>query len=189
MSETTQVTFLLGQEVRNIKTGQVGVIEALLGADIAIKTFGDFSPEFITCRAQDVEPLNMEEFKLAKTIFELRSEKARLAREAERVGSELASAEDKLISYLQNNDLQGTKPYAGIGRVEVDGMRVYPSITEVNKESAYQAIKDMGRGEIIKETIHPATLTALVTELIDTGKKVPESIGYFLKPKLSFKKK
>lgn len=176
----------LGARVRNVKTRVVGTVESFLGEDAVVKTEDGLSA---TCRPQDLEVLNEREYGLVRALVEARRKKTELTQKLDEAKSVAAALEDELIDYMRTNNLQSTAPYDGVGKVEIDGMKVMPSINEENRKAAFAAIKEMGRGEIIKEAIHPATLASFVTELIDNGTPVPASIGYFLKPKLSFKKK
>lgn len=184
--ETQESTIQVKSRVKNIKTRVVGVVETL--EDIKAQVLSTDGVR-IECRVADLEILNIEEYELVKALVEARQKKTELNKQLEEAKSEAARIEDKMIDYMRVRGLQSTAPYHGIGKVEIEGMKVMPSITEEKREIAFAVIREMGRGEIIKESIHPATLTNFVTELINNGTKVPESISYFLKPNLSFRKK
>lgn len=172
-------------KVRNLKTRLVGKVKDFKDQETAIVTYehGDF-----TSRVSDLEILNEGEFELVKKYVEAKKNKTQLAAQLEEAKSAEAKLEEKIVDYLLKHDTESTKCYEGLGRVMMDGRKIYASISEDNKEAAFKAIQEMGRGEIIKPTIHPATLNSFITELVDTGKEVPKVINYFNKPKLSVKK-
>lgn len=179
----------IGDKVRNVKTRVVGELTGLDGDNAVMHVDTDFGKAPRECRVDDLELLNVEEFQLVKSLADAIQRRKDADAVAETAKSEAAAAEDALLEYLRTNSLEATKGYEGIGVAKIDGMKVMPRINKENEAEAFAALRAMGRGEVIKETIHSATLAALVGELIDTGVKVPESIPYFLKPKLKITKK
>lgn len=181
----------VGMMVRNIKTRTVGELVNIKLAEPGKHGLGKVRYEDgleVEYRLADLEELNRVEYELVKKLIEARAAKKEAADLSKAADSVAAKAEDDVVEYLRKNSLESTKAYEGLGLAAIDGMKVMPTITEENREAAFAAIRALGRGEIIKETIHPSTLAGLVTELLDEG-KVPESIGYYLKPKLSVRKK
>lgn len=178
----------VGDKVRNIKTRAVGEVTEIESSGLATIRLDEIGGE-IACRLDDLEALNEFEYMLVKKLVQARASKKEADELAKEAASAATEAEDAVVEYLRKNSLESTKGYDGLGIAVIDGMKVMPSITEENKPAAYEALRAMGRGEVIKESVHPATLSALVSELLDSGKEIPASIGYFLKPKLSVKKK
>ena len=138
---------------------------------------------------ESLELLDEEEFALTEALVKWKRRKTELNKEVKEAGSEYAAAETNMIEYLLRMAQQGTRHYAGIGQVTIDGKNIHASITEENKEIAFKEIEEMGRGEIIKRSVHPSTLEAFVSELQDTGVAVPKHISVYETPKLSFAKK
>ena len=140
-------------------------------------------------RPDSLELLDEEEFKVTSELVRWKRRKTDLNKEVKEAGTEYASAENAMIEYLLRMAQQGTRQYASIGQVTIDGKNIHASITEENKDAAFKEIEAMGRGEIIKRTIHPSTLESFVSELQDAGIAVPKHISVFETPKLSFAKK
>lgn len=188
---TQQATLEVADQVRNIKTRLVGTIQEIHGenAEILVSSDGELLMTRVECRLQDLEKLNQAEYELIMKLVKAREKKKALAAELEAASSEAATAEDEMIEYFRTHELQSTAPYEGFGKVEIDGMKVMARINIADQEEAFAEIEKMGRGDIIKRSVHPSTLNTFVNELLDNGSRVPEKIGYFLKPKLSFKKK
>lgn len=136
-----------------------------------------------------VELLDEEEFKLVAELVRCKRLKTELNKQVKEAQAAYGAADEAMLAFLDRMAAQGTRQYAGVGQVTIDGVEVHPSITEEDRETAYAEIEAMGRGEIIKRTIHPSTLEAFVNELKDTGVPVPAHIKVFERPKLSFAKK
>lgn len=139
--------------------------------------------------AASLEHLDEEEFKLTQELLRWKRRKTELNKIVDEAKKEYTAAETNMIEYLLRMSQQGTRYYASVGQVTIDGKNIHASITEENKALAFKEIEDMGRGEIIKRTIHPSTLESFVSELQDSGVPVPKHISVFETPKLSFAKK
>ena len=63
----------------------------------------------------------------------------------------------------------------GVGRIGLT-RDSYVSIVTDMKEEAYQWLSDHGHGAIVKDYVHPGTLKSLLTEKVEKGEEVPESI-------------
>mgnify|MGYP000985881292 CR=1 FL=1 len=197
----------VGDKVWHPKTKLVGVVAAPAGTRIEVPgaEVGTFVPEHhlgvavldplglgpqtYVWAESSLELLDEEEFKVVSDLTNAKRRKTELNKEVEKAKSEFGRAEEAMLEFLNRMAVQGTRQYAGVGQVTIDGVEVHASITEEAKPTAFREIREMGRGEIIKETIHPATLDSFVSELKDTGVPVPKSISVFERPKLSFAKK
>lgn len=190
MAERNQLA--VGVKVRNVKTKLVGEVTDFAGPETAVVKYEGQASGF-AARLVDLELLAAGEFDLVKKLVQLNIEKKNLAEALELAKSAFAKAEDEIYDYLLKHDTESTKVYEGYGRVSISGRSPKASITEENKEKAFEWIRSIGRGEIIKPTIHPATLNGFVDEVIGGTmaevKKLPEFISYILKPKISITKK
>lgn len=197
----------VGDKVWHPKTKLVGVVAAPAGASIEVPgaQVGTLVPEghvgvavldplalmpqTYVWAVTSLEKLDEEEFQVVSDLVKAKRRKTELNKEVDAAKSEYGRAENALLEFLNRMAIQGTRHYAGCGQVTIDGVEVHASITEEARPTAFKEIREMGRGEIIKETIHPATLDSFVSELKDTGVPVPKSISVFERPKLSFAKK
>lgn len=187
------VEIVEGSKVWHKKTGMIGIVSAMLPGvsqvEVTLHTPDGQELSRAQYKLEDLELANLEEVELVSEIVRLKDLKTELNKQVDAAKSAYAAVEDKLAEYLRRRDLQSTRVYNGVGRVSIDGMKVHPSITVDNQEAAFEEIRAMGRGEIIKETIHSKTLESFITELIDNGTAVPAHVGYVLKPKFSITKK
>lgn len=136
-----------------------------------------------------IELLDEEEFKVTAQLVKWKKRKTELNKLVDEAKKEYGAAESAMLEFLTRMALQGTRYYASVGQITIDGKNIHASITEENKLEAFKEIEAMGRGEIIKRTIHPSTLESFVSELQDSGLPVPKHISVFETLKLSFAKK
>lgn len=183
-----------GSQVRNIKTRNVGVVLDFADQETAIVEYEMRDPvkgaykSSAGSRIQDLELLNKGEFQLVKKLFDLRAEKEKYTKLLDEARSNAAKAEDELLEYMLSHDIESTKVYEGYGVGRIDGHRVCPSIKKEDESLAFSEIREMGRGEIIKEGINAKTLESFISELLKTGKTIPAHVNYFLKPKIALRK-
>ena len=97
-------------------------------------------------------------------------------------------AEAQLIELMDDRDLKSFKSTAfpcSVTRKE----SLYVSLLEGNKEEALRFLEeDCGRGDIIKRSVHPKTLSSFIGNRLKDAEPVPESMfSYFWKPELSIR--
>lgn len=112
-------------------------------------------------------------------------------REAENLSKELKDllAQEKLsvMNYLKENNLQNVKD--SIGRlVYLQKPKVRASITEENKEAGIIWLKDNGYDYAVKPSVHPATLSAIITDRLENGDAFPDLITYYLQEDVGCRK-
>ena len=182
--------FKSGDKVWHPSTKLIGTITALSGENAFVNVEDPLTGTVVfTWRSATLELLDEEEYQLVATITAAKKLKTELNKKINEAKEFYGAAEEALQQYLERMAIQGTRYYAGAGQVTIDGKNVHASISEEHKEAAFKEIEDMGRGEIIKRTIHPSTLESFVVELQDSGIPVPKHISVFETPKLSFAKK
>lgn len=60
----------------------------------------------------------------------------------------------------------------GIGRVSLTG-DMYVSIAADSRDAAYQYFRDIGKGDLITESINSSTLKAAVKAMVKAGEEIP----------------
>lgn len=93
-----------------------------------------------------------------------------------------AGIEAKLVEIMTEKQATSTAKYQGVGFVGLEKPRIYGSIPVENIEQAFEYFRSIGLSDIIKESIHPGTLSSYVKETIENGGEVPEFISYYMKP-------
>jgi uncharacterized protein YlxW (UPF0749 family) len=90
-------------------------------------------------------------------------------------------AEYAVIEHLTTIGAESTAKYEGIGYASVQKPRIYASCTKANEDWLKQYLKDKGRADMIREVVHPQSLSGFVGELVELGQQIPEKISYYLK--------
>ena len=86
-------------------------------------------------------------------------------------------------TYMTDNALEKTAEYEGVGHATLMKPRIYASVNKANEEQLKAYLREKGREDLIREVVHPASLSGYVGELIvDKGQTVPEFISYYMKP-------
>jgi hypothetical protein len=63
----------------------------------------------------------------------------------------------------------------GFGRITASG-DLYVSIVSGQSEAVFEFLDDLGKGDLVKPTVNPSTLKAVVKELIKSGEEIPGDI-------------
>jgi len=180
-----------GQKVYHPKTTLYGEVTDVEGTHITVSIQDPVTKLFIPYVWDEttLEILDDEEFSVVKALTDAKKKKTELNKQVQEAQKEYGTALEKMLEYLDRVAVQGTRQYANVGVVTIVGRETHASITEENKEAAFAEIEAIGRGEIIKRTIHSGTLESFVSELKETGIPVPQHISTFETPKLSFAKR
>lgn len=107
-------------------------------------------------------------------------EQANLAWDKANEAHQIAKA--KLIEDLEVRNATATAKYDGIGRVSLQKPELFASCKKEFQVDLYSYLRDIGRQDLMKETVHHKTLTSFAVEMTEKGEPLPEFIT------LSFKK-
>lgn len=122
------------------------------------------------------------ELKAAREQVEIISEQLEQAKKLE------TKAESALIELLEANGATSTADYDGLGRFTRTKDRLYANVTKENQDKLFSFLAEIGRTDLIKESVAPQTLSTFVRERIENGDKLPDFIGYYFKASLRFVK-
>jgi hypothetical protein len=130
------------------------------------------------------------------TELELLVEYKNAREEVERLDEIVKSAKDKLekatlklVDDLQTRQASRTAKYDGIGSVTLKAPIINARSTDEDK--LFDFLKNVGRDDLIKPTVHFKTLSAFVKEQIgagDAGIKIPDFIEVWFKPSVQLNK-
>jgi len=93
-------------------------------------------------------------------------------------------AEMKMIDYLQSTGADASARYDGVGHISLSKPRVFASCLKQNEQDIKDQLRKAGRGDLIREVVHPASLSSYVGELLELGKAIPPGINYHLQTKI-----
>lgn len=114
------------------------------------------------------------EYKLAKDEVE------RLEDESKKAKSRFEIAQAKLVEELQSKGASKTAKYDGVGTITL--MKPSVGARSENEDVLFDYLKQIGRNDLIKPTVHHKTLSSFVKEMLDAGMEIPDFIEYWFKP-------
>lgn len=114
-------------------------------------------------------------FKAKKDALEAAKEAAKAAQ------AEFDQAEKALIEHLTAIEADATASYDGIGYAKMTKPTVYASCLKENEDKLKETLRKIGRGDLIRETVNPRSLSALVKEQLEKGETPPAEVNYYLK--------
>lgn len=121
------------------------------------------------------------------TERELVLEYASAKEEVEKLEDTLKLAKDRfekaqrlLVEELQSKSASQTAKYDGIGRITI--LKPLIGARSIDEEKLFGYLRQIGRDDLMKMTVHHKTLSSFVKELLDAGMDIPEFIEYWFKP-------
>lgn len=128
--------------------------------------------------------MNKQKSKEKELLVKLKASKE--ARDSLRESLKAAQAEyDKaefaLIEFLEANSAVSTAKYEGVGYAQIQKPRLYASCREENMPDLIAFVEGQGRGDLVKTTVLPQTLSGYASERLAEGLDIPEFISYYLK--------
>lgn len=90
-------------------------------------------------------------------------------------------AEKAVVEHLTNIGAESTASYDGLGYAKMTKPTVYASCLKENEDKLKGTLKNMGRGDLIRETVNPRSLSSLVKEMLENGQTPPAEVNYYLK--------
>ena len=96
--------------------------------------------------------------------------------------------EQQLINHLRGMDAKSTAKYEHLGHVTAMKPRFYASCAQGNNEELFDYLKAADRAELIKETVHPSSLSSFIKSQLEEGIHPPEFVSYYFKESVKFYK-
>jgi septal ring factor EnvC (AmiA/AmiB activator) len=128
----------------------------------------------MTVEAMNEQAL-VEKFAQAKEKLDSLKEQCSLAQK------EFDTVEANLVELLQTEEKEATARYERIGYCSLSKPRIYANCKEENRTDLFKYLRAHKRGDLIKPTVNPQSLSTYVGELLASAKQVPDFIGYYLK--------
>lgn len=125
-----------------------------------------------------------EELELIKKLKEARDIYEELEEKTKEAKAVYERAYKELHFHLISMNKEATSEYAGLGKVRLAESEIIATVNKDYEEELKKFLHDIGREDIIRETVPWRSLSTLVKELNDEGKEVPRFINVYEKPKL-----
>jgi butyrate kinase len=114
------------------------------------------------------------EYKTAKDEVDELDEKLKTAKDR------FKKAQEMLIEELQSKGASQTAKYDGVGRITI--LKPLVGARSLDEEKLFAYLKDIGRDDLMKLTVHHRTLSAFVKERLDQGSDIPDFVEYWYTP-------
>ena len=114
------------------------------------------------------------EYSKAKEEVETLEDKLKTAKDR------FEKAQSKLVEELQLKGASQTAKYDGVGRITI--LKPLVGARSINEEALFNYLKQIGRDDLMKMSVHHKTLSSFVKEMLDGGQGIPDFIEYWFKP-------
>jgi len=111
----------------------------------------------------------------------------------DKAGKEFDAAQDDydqletwLMEVMVAKDETSTSRYEGLGHVTMRTPTLHSSVLVEKRDELFTYLRSIGRGDLIKEQVHPGTLSTFIGECFDKGILLPKFIGYYWGNKAQF---
>jgi len=114
-----------------------------------------------------------------KKLTELKQEREEKKQELQELENLIRSLEEEINAAMLEQGISNLK-IDGIGTAYV-ASRLYASVRKADVDRAVEWLKEIGIGDISTRTINTSTLSAIVKDLLDEGKPIPDFVNYYVK--------
>lgn len=123
---------------------------------------------------------NDEERILIETMVAAGAEVDRITADLKAAKEKYDAADRKLMSLLEEDGKKATAKYKGLGYVVVVEGAAQASIQKGMQPHVIKALKDIGREDMIKTVVAPATLSVYVRDCLKQNQPIPDGVNYYL---------
>jgi len=100
---------------------------------------------------------------------------------------DLDKAQDELGALMEAQGKTTTAKYEGVGFVTLGTPKIRASYHKEDEAKVFEYLRGEGRDDMIKESVHPSSLSSFVKELIQVEcKNPPDCINHYLQPQVKF---
>ena len=101
---------------------------------------------------------------------------------------ECEETEARLMKLLEDDEKKCSAKYQGLGHVTIVEGKGYSAIEKGRQEDVLGYLKEIGRDDMIKTTVHSATLTAFVNQCLKQNEPLPPGVTHYRPKWLNFYK-
>ena len=94
--------------------------------------------------------------------------------------------EAKIIKNLMDDGKSATAKYDGLGHLTIVEEAAHASIEKGRQDDVKAYLREIGREDLIKETIAPASLSTYVRECLKTNSELPPGVSFYRGQHLNF---
>jgi hypothetical protein len=113
---------------------------------------------------------------LAASLAGLKNKKDELEASLKDVNGVIRTLSEETLPRLMEDLEQDSFRVPNVGTVFLQ-QKVYANVKADDREKFHAWLRENGHGDIIKETVHPQTLTAFAKEQLGEGKPLPDTVS------------
>ena len=132
------------------------------------------------------EKPNDIERQLIESFVTLEQLKDKLSLQLKETQEKIDSTEAELMQLLDDQNKKSSSTYIGLGHVTCVDPTPYARIEKGQESLLFASLREMGREDMVKETVNTNSLSVLVRECIKNAKAIPSGCSYYLKRRLQF---
>jgi hypothetical protein len=136
----------------------------------------------------EVKDPNSRERELLADYVAKRNIKEQFEAQASAAGKEMETAKNKLVEFLDDMGKRSTGKYDDLGSVTITEPIATFKIPDDKKENIPSWVKEIGAGDIIKETINHMTLQSLFRERMQKNEGIPDFVEVKYIPQVKYNK-
>lgn len=126
------------------------------------------------------ETLTDYEQKLVEKFKDLTIKKKEAEAVAEAAGKEYYECEREILKFLEDDgNRKRTGEYRGLGWITVVDKALSASIEEGRSVEVLEYVKNMGREDMIKTSIHSKTLSSFVEQCLQQNLPLPPGVTFY----------
>lgn len=136
--------------------------------------------EIITPAAE--ETANEDEKTLIENYAQAKFDVEELTAKLDIASKHKNAIEDRLIRLLEDDDKSASARYENLGHVCIVEGAAYASIEKGRADDVLNYLRNIGRDDMIKTSVHSATLSSFVREQLKQNADLPPGVTFY-KPK------
>lgn len=94
----------------------------------------------------------------------------------------------EIIELLQSEGKDKTARYEGVGSIGMTKPRLSATVKKEDEKQLFSYLQVCNRTDLVKESVHPMSLSTFVDECIERGEQLPDFISIYYKSQLRFYK-
>jgi len=114
-----------------------------------------------------------------KKLTELKQEREERKAKLQEIENLIRSLEEEINAAMLEQGISNLK-IDGVGTAYV-ASRLYASVRKADVDRTVEWLKQIGIGDISTRTINSSTLSAIIKDLLDEGKSIPDFVNYYVK--------
>lgn len=103
---------------------------------------------------------------------ELKSQSVEADRELDRI-------ETQIVDYLEAKQASSSAKYDGIGYVTIEKPKLHASVNKEDRPKLIEYLKNLGKSDLVIETIPNKSLNEFVKECLTEGFELPDYINHY----------